>query len=189
MGALTHRVLDWLALRARKPDADLVRSLLAVHEGDRVLDVGGGTGAQAEAMLADCRVTVVDPDSRRVAYGRLRRPAIRFVEAAAESLPFPTRSFDAAMALVALHHMEHQPAVMEELRRVLAPGGRLVILEMDPHTGRGKWVHRCGRCDHHPAPQFRRADELTAMLEAAGFVEVRAQPAARGYCIVARAPG
>lgn len=100
---------------------------------ERVVDVGGGTGRGARAIDAPERL-VVD-----AAPGMLRRvPAgIGAVAGDATRLPLADDSVDAAIVVDALHHMPDHAAVLAELRRVLRPGGVLVVSEFDPTTLRG----------------------------------------------------
>jgi len=77
-------------------------------------------------------VRVLEPDGNKVASGRRRRPTIRFEQGHAERLPFPDAAFDRVTAVVAFHHVEEQDQAIEEIRRVLRPSGKLVLLELPP---------------------------------------------------------
>lgn len=167
-----------------------LRALLRPGPGLRLLDLGGGTGLVAELLDGPwAEVVVFEPDARKVAYGRARRPGLRFVEGLAEQLPFPDAAFDRAMALVSLHHMHDQPAALREVRRVLRPGAVLVLHELDPTqklTRHLRWLeHRV----HGPgATHFVGPAELRAMLDAAGFRAVEGHAAPRGYFVAAESP-
>lgn len=177
-----------LMLRMRRRDAPALAALLQAKPGQRVLDLGGGTGAVAALVAPACSVTIVEPDARKAAHGRAHRPRLIFVEAGAERLPFPDASFDAALMLLSFHHMPDQTAALRELRRVLVPGARLVVQEIPPSTGLGHFVHwwenrvrRMG-CAFHEAPAMR------ALLERAGFRDVELSQASKGYFLAARSP-
>jgi DNA-binding transcriptional MerR regulator len=95
----------------------------ALGDARTVLNVGAGTGSYEPA---DREVTAVEPS----AVMRARRPpgAASCVAAAAESLPFPDQSFDAAMAVSTVHHWRDPVAGLRELRRVAR---RVVVLTFD----------------------------------------------------------
>ena len=104
--------------------------LLSLSAGNLLLDVGGGTGRVAAALRGLVKkVYVVDISS-----GMLRRAAAKgltTVFAPAESLPFPSGSFDRIIMVDALHHVVDQRQTAQELWRILAPGGRILIVEPD----------------------------------------------------------
>ena len=104
----------------------------ALGDARTVVNVGAGTGSYEPP---DREVTAVEPSAVMIA----QRPAdaAPVVQAAAEALPFPDGSFDAAMAVLTLHHWTDWRAGIEEMRRVAR---RLVVLSWDPtYTGR-LWV-------------------------------------------------
>ena len=143
---MTARSLgERLHARRRAELMPALRELLWLREGARLLDVGGGTGFVAEMIGVKGEVVVVEPNARKVARGRARRPRLKFVEAGAEQLPFPEFHFDAAMALMTLHHWADPSAGLTEVHRVLQPGGRLVLYEMPPsRAGLLRWMpHTC----------------------------------------------
>ncbi|NIR60190.1 MAG: bifunctional demethylmenaquinone methyltransferase/2-methoxy-6-polyprenyl-1,4-benzoquinol methylase UbiE [Gammaproteobacteria bacterium] len=113
--------------------------LLRPHRGERLLDLAGGTG-DLTARLAPRvgrhgRVVLSDINERMLARGRTRLTDagcvgnIDFVRADAETLPFETASFDGVTMAFGLRNVTHIPRALEEIRRVLRPGGRVLILE------------------------------------------------------------
>ena len=111
---------------------------LAVEPADRVVEIGCGSGA-ASALVA-ARATyglavAVDPSPVMVAQSRRRlRAAVRaeraeVIQASAEKLPFDDASFTGAFAIFTLHHWADPKQGLDEVLRVLRPGGRLVVAE------------------------------------------------------------
>lgn len=101
----------------------------------RLLDVGGGTGRGARAVELPSRV-VVDPAKRMLR--RARENGLSTVRADGSRLPVADSAVDAVLVTDALHHISDQRGVIHEARRVLAPGGVLVIQEFDPTTVLGR---------------------------------------------------
>ena len=109
------------------------RRRLAADARGRVIEIGTGTGAQFRWYAPDASVTAVEPDAsmRERARRRASRAAARVgvVEGRAEELPFADASFDAAVSAFALCTVADPAAALAELRRVLVPGGTLLLLE------------------------------------------------------------
>src|ERR671915_413489 len=124
-------------------------SRVGAGPGDSVLDVATGTGAVAIELAARTGCNVVGADQspemlaearRRVAAGGLD-DRIQLVEARAEQLPFPDRSFDAVTFTYLLRYVEDPAAALRELVRVVKPGGVIAMLEFGVPRGvwRGPW--------------------------------------------------
>jgi len=109
------------------------RRRLAARARGRVLEVGAGTGSQLRWYPAGGAVTALEPDPGMAA--RARRAAARasasvtVVEGVAESLPFAAASFDTVFTSFSLCTVADPATALGELRRVLIPGGRLLMLE------------------------------------------------------------
>jgi demethylmenaquinone methyltransferase/2-methoxy-6-polyprenyl-1,4-benzoquinol methylase len=107
-----------------------------VRPGDRVLDACCGTGDLAiEAAAAGATVTGVDFSQPMLERARRKAPAIDWVEGDALALPFEDGSFEAATVGFGVRNLAELEAGLRELRRVLAPGGRLAILEITRPQG------------------------------------------------------
>lgn len=128
------------------------RRALAVGPGQRVLDVGCGTGSVTRDLARDAgptgEVVGLDPSAGMLAEARRLPPdpaaaPIRWVQGYGESLPFPDASFDRVTAQFSLRNMMDWRQGLAEMRRVLRPGGRLVVLELlQPTTTRGTLAMR-----------------------------------------------
>jgi SAM-dependent methyltransferase len=110
----------------RRPDPRIAAQVAAALGGARsVLNVGAGTGSYEPA---EGRVVAVEPSAQMV---RQRDPAAApAVRATAECLPFRDASFDAALAVLTLHHWPDWRRGLREMRRVAR--GRVVILTWNP---------------------------------------------------------
>ncbi len=108
-----------------------------VRPGQRVLDVAGGTGDLAQAFASRVgpqgQVWLTDINSAMLAHGRdrlidrgLRLPV---AQCDAEHLPFRDDSFDLVSVAFGLRNMTHKAQALREMRRVIKPGGRLLVLE------------------------------------------------------------
>jgi SAM-dependent methyltransferase len=105
--------------------------------GGEVLDVATGSGGFIHVLVENlggyAQITGVDTSERvltaaRKAFGENER--IRFFQMDAAKMNFPPASFDTVCIANSLHHLADLPAILAEMRRVLKPGGRFVIVEM-----------------------------------------------------------
>ena len=111
---------------------------LALAPGERALDIGSGPGLLAvemgEAVGKGGRVDGVDLSEPMIAMGRARAAAmtwIGFHTGDAAELPFPDDSFDAAAATQIYLYVRDLPRALRELKRVLKPGARALVLDTD----------------------------------------------------------
>ena len=104
-----------------------------IKRGDAILDIATGTGAVARTGVAVAggpdRVIGLDPSMGMLQAGRAKT-GVRIVQATSEHLPFANASFDAITIGFAMRHFADLNTVFKECRRVLKPGGRLLILEI-----------------------------------------------------------
>jgi SAM-dependent methyltransferase len=111
-----------------------------IRAGQRALDVGCGPGAlvgELVARLGPSAVVAVDPSESFVEAARHRYPGAEVRVASAEGLPFPERSFDAALAQLVVHFMTDPVAGLAEMARVTRPGGVVAACVWDYAGGRG----------------------------------------------------
>jgi len=108
-----------------------------VRPGFKVLDIAGGTGDLAKVFArqagADGQVWLTDVNESMLRVGRDRLLDHGVVTPAllcdAEKIPFPDNYFDVVSVAFGLRNMTHKEAALAEMRRVLKPGGRLLVLE------------------------------------------------------------
>jgi len=114
------------------------RSTMAALEpnpGDRVLDVGAGTGVStAELATSGAYAVGVDLSIGMLRAGRRVRPDVPLLAGDALRLPFPDESFDAVTISFALRNVVDPVAALREMARVTRPGGRLVVCEFSTPT-------------------------------------------------------
>jgi ubiquinone/menaquinone biosynthesis C-methylase UbiE len=163
---------------------------LSAREGERILDVGCGTGVLARFLAEQCRgsqVTGIDasPPMIRVATRRRSLSNCAFKVALAEELPFEDSSFDAVVSSLFFHHVDvdlkHKSLL--EIRRVLRPGGQLLVADMGPP------YTTLGRALSYGAWLFFRQPEilenirgvLPELMAASGFADVAEIFRAAGY--------
>jgi demethylmenaquinone methyltransferase / 2-methoxy-6-polyprenyl-1,4-benzoquinol methylase len=128
MSAGTHRLWKRFAL-----------SCTGLRAGQRALDVAGGTGDIAAGMArqvgAQGLVVLTDINAEMLARGRDRLlnegfvASTRVVQADAERLPFRDAQFDCVTIAFGLRNVTDKPAALASMRRVLRPGGQLIVLE------------------------------------------------------------
>ena len=123
-------------------------SLLALLDRSWVVgDLGCGTGQVAEVVAPFVeRVIAVDGSAEMLSAARARlrkRKNVILRKGVLEKLPIQDASLDAAVLMLVLHHLPDPVAVLSEARRVLRPGGKLLIADMYPHE-REEYKHQMG---------------------------------------------
>jgi ubiquinone/menaquinone biosynthesis C-methylase UbiE len=170
--------------------------LLGLRGAERVLDVGCGTGVLTRLIArcltgADACAVGIDAAPKMIDVARRRAaglPHLRFDVGVAETLAYGDASFDCAVSTFFFHHIDAdlKRRSLAELRRVLKPGGTLIIVDVDvPSTWFGKlcawsgyWLFKQEEIRENIRGELRRAladtpfREVTRVAHYSGYVTV-----------------
>jgi ubiquinone/menaquinone biosynthesis C-methylase UbiE len=139
-----------------------------IAPGRLAADLGAGTGFITEALLArGLRVIAVDQSAAMLEVLRSKFPAHAGLDCRLgrdTALPIGTGEVDYAFANMYLHHVESPPAAIGEMARILKPGGRLVITDLDEHD------FEFLRTEQHDRWLGFRREDIHAWLEEAGLI-------------------
>jgi SAM-dependent methyltransferase len=168
---------------------ELQTKWLDIKEGDHVLDVGCGIGLQAQSMAklvgAGGKVTGTDLSDVMVEIAKQRTTSsglpLEFFTANAVAQPFTDHSFDCIRTERVLMYIQDVPAVLREFKRLLKPGGRVVVFDFDwdatviAHTDK-TLTRKIVRYASDSFPSGRIGGELFHQMRSAGFNNVRVKP-------------
>ncbi|MCW2966722.1 MAG: Methyltransferase type 11 [Solirubrobacteraceae bacterium] len=156
----SRQALTYDTTRAASPSvlAPLLEALGPVR--GRLLDVGGGTGNYAAAL----RERGFDPTVVDLNEGMLERAAQKGLPTAvgdATALPFADASFDAVMLVSMLHHVPEWRDALAEARRVVVPGGPVVVMGFArEHIERATWLR-----DYFPSTERWMTEQHVSLAE------------------------
>jgi len=168
---------------------DLIR-LAALHPGERVLDVACGTGIVArlasQQVGSNGTVAGLDLNPGMLAVARSVTPAdmsIEWYESGAEDMPLSDEAFDVVLCQISLQFMTDKLAALREMRRVLAPGGRLILNVPGPTAK--TFAALAQAMERHINPQaagfvthvfsLHDTTEIQQLLSEAGFRDIAVQ--------------
>jgi ubiquinone/menaquinone biosynthesis C-methylase UbiE len=149
----------------RPAQDEVVRELRAAG-ARRIVDVGCGTGILAARLRQELRPEVVygiDASEGMLAQAVARDPSVQWRQARAEALPLRDEEVDAVVSTHAFHFFD-KPAALAEFHRVLAPGGRVVVVLASSPTRALSRLPLLGG-----SASFPTRDEMRELLEGAGF--------------------
>jgi ubiquinone/menaquinone biosynthesis C-methylase UbiE len=163
---------------ARKVDAltEVIARRLGPPSEVSVLDLGCGTGV-TDALLSPRVGTLfgIDPAGEAVGQAGQRGTGAHYCTGDALQLPYGSASFDVAVAICVLHHVppEQRPAAMAELRRVVRPGGLVVVFEHNPLNPATRVA--VSRCEFDVGVELLTQGTSKRLLESAGLQVIEAR--------------
>ena len=152
------------------------------HLEGSVLEIGGGSGVMAAGLartFSDVQLTVTDVDEQMAASARQRLggfPNVQVRTADVTALPFGDDAFDSVVSFLMLHHVIEWREALEEVTRVVRPGGTFVGYDLTD-TATARLVHRLDGSPH----RIIRPSELRDGLTAAGFGESSIRLSLQGH--------
>lgn len=150
--------------------AELRREQAIAH---KALDFGAGVGYSVPFFarhMPTTRVTCLDVSRTSLELGAARHgAAAEFRHFDGRQIPYADGTFDVALASCVFHHIAHDEhvALLAEIRRVLAPGGRLFIFEHNPWNPLTR--HAVNTCEFDEHAELVRAPTMRSRVRAAGF--------------------
>lgn len=167
--------------KIRQATLDLVK----IEPGESILEVGCGTGSltlaaktKAGPQSQVCGIDIA-PDMIATAQRKATRSGldIQFQVGQIESIPFPDNEFELVLSSMMMHHVHGDEAKQkgfQDIFRVLKPGGRLLIVDMEPPQN----PHIKGLAGHILGHELfaHNVRELIPLMEGAGFVDIKTGP-------------
>ena len=178
---------DFLVRWQFRPWTPVLLAEAAIQPGEHILDLATGTGIVAREAAPYVgehgRIVALDINPAMLAVGRaLPEPAgasIEWLAGDAAALPLPDAAFDAVLCQQGLQYFADRPAAAAEVRRVLAPGGRalLVVWQALRHNPVQEALNAAGQCRVGVAPLATAfglgdAGELEELFASAGFADI-----------------
>ncbi len=185
----------WDAMQSPERDAHLARLLApraALFAGARhILDIGSGTGAflpHVRRHAPGATITALDLSGAMLRRARARdrvRGGVGWLRANAQRLPVAANRIDLVTCHDSFAHLEDRPAALAEFRRVLVPGGRLLILH-DISRAQVNAIHAQAADPRVRAHLLPPVGDVIRVLMSAGFMVLTAEDTPDHYLLAAR---
>lgn len=170
------------------PVAEDLMAVAAIQPREQILDVACGTGVVTRLAAARAgdkgQVAGLDVSAAMLAVARSAAPpgtSIAWYETSADAMPLPDRQFDAVLCQMGLQFMSNKPKALAEMRRVLRPGGRIVLNLPGPipaffadfASALARHIDPTAARFVHVVFSLHGEEELRSLMSAAGFEEVK----------------
>ena len=167
--------------------APLLVEFARVGDGERLLDVGCGTGSLTRALVGMTRratIVGIDPVTSFVEYARkqVTDARVSFDVGDAQALPYPAASFDGVLSCLVFHFIPDAPKAAGELRRVTRPGGAVTVCTWDGRGLESSALFWDAAAETDPTVEEKRRrplgtpGQLGALWRSAGFHDVEERP-------------
>ena len=150
----------------------------AISPGDRILDIGCGTGTMVvliKRLYPGADVVGIDPDPKALARAEKKvaraRVSVRLDRGFSDQLPYADASFDRVLSSLMFHHIDanDREATLREVRRVLTPGGSFHMMDLSApdhsHNGLDQLLHSSHELKDNSDSR------ILALMKQAGFAE------------------
>ena len=182
MGLYSRLILPWLCdLTLRSPTVARHRQELLADAGGEILEIGFGTGLNLPYYPQVVRkITAIDPNPGmyRRAKGRIQQSRIEVDErvVGGEQLPFDEAAFDCVVSTFTLCSVEDLGQALDEIWRVLKPGGKFLFLEhgLSPDPNVQKWQRRLNRFQRRLAGNCHLDREIKSLVASQPFASMKA---------------
>jgi ubiquinone/menaquinone biosynthesis C-methylase UbiE len=176
-GLYSRRIFPWLNdLFCRDPQLERLRSEALAPARGRVMEIGFGSGLNLEFYPSSVTsIVALDPNEGMTARAKqriARSPIpVELMTAYGESLPLESETCDTAVSTLTLCSVSDPAVVLHELRRVLRPGGRLLLLEhgLSEDARVARWQHRLNRIQNVLACGCNLNRPMANLVESGGF--------------------
>jgi SAM-dependent methyltransferase len=151
-------------------------------EAGSVFEVGCGTGHWLTLLRARAvRVAGMDLSAGMLQVAQQKNLVGRLVQGRAEAVPLASHSVDRLYCINALHHFTDRSAFLAEAKRVLRPGGGLLVVGLDPHDEAQRWwiYDHFDRALDLDRVRYPSVADLRAAMLAAGFEGCSTRPVQR----------
>ena len=174
---------DWSTMRKAFFSESIREKAFAVaglESGKTAADIGAGTGFISGGLI-DAGVRVIAVDQSAAMLAELKKQlgpdsAVDCRQGTAERLPIEDEQVDYVFANMYIHHVERPPAALKEMSRILRPGGRLVITDLDEHEF--EFLRR----EHHDRWMGFKREDFKTWLQTAGLIHINVENAGGNCC-------